>query len=51
VGHTSFLPMLMILIGQKHNIKKSIEALLDARKEAGLQVIAEKTKYMFMFHH
>jgi hypothetical protein len=32
-------------------IKKHKEALLDASKEVGLDVNAEKTKYMFMSHH
>jgi hypothetical protein len=32
-------------------INKNTEALLDAGKEVGLEVNAEKTKYMFMSHH
>jgi hypothetical protein len=30
-------------------IKKNTEALLDASKEAGLEVNPEKTKYMLMY--
>jgi hypothetical protein len=32
-------------------IKKSIEALLDASKEVGLEVKLEKTKYILMSHY
>jgi hypothetical protein len=32
-------------------IKKNTEALLDASKEAGLEVCTEKTKYIFMSHY
>jgi hypothetical protein len=32
-------------------IKKSTEALLDASKEAGVEVNAEKTKYVSVSHH
>jgi hypothetical protein len=40
------------LLGENINIiKKNAEALLDARKEIGLEVKSEKTKYMFMSHH
>jgi hypothetical protein len=40
------------LLGENINIiKKNAEALLDARKEIGLEVNSEKTKYMFMSHH
>jgi hypothetical protein len=31
--------------------KKNTEALLDAGKESGPEVKAEKTKYMFMSRH
>jgi hypothetical protein len=34
-----------------HNIKKTRAALLQARKEVGLEVNTEKTKYMVMSHH
>jgi hypothetical protein len=34
-----------------HIIKKNTGALLDASKEAGLQVNMNKTKYMIMSHH
>jgi hypothetical protein len=40
------------LLGENINIiKKNAEALLDARKEIGLEVISEKTKYMFISRH
>jgi hypothetical protein len=32
-------------------IQKNTEALLDARKEVGLEVNIEKTKYTFMSHY
>jgi hypothetical protein len=38
-----------ILGGIVHNIKKSRESLLVASKEIGLEVNAEKTKYMVMY--
>jgi hypothetical protein len=37
-----------ILGGSVHAIKKNTEALVDASKEIGLEVNAEKTKYMVM---
>jgi hypothetical protein len=37
-----------ILGGSVHAIKKNTEALVFASKEIGLEVNAEKTKYMFM---
>jgi hypothetical protein len=37
-----------ILGGSIHAIKKNTEALLVASKEIGLEVNAEKTKYMVM---
>jgi hypothetical protein len=39
-------------LGESINIiQKNAEALLDASKEVGLEVNAEKTKYMFMSRH
>jgi hypothetical protein len=32
-------------------IKKNTETLIDASKEVGLEVNAEKTKYMLLSHH
>jgi F0F1-type ATP synthase alpha subunit len=37
-----------ILGGSIHTVKKNTEALVFANKEAGLEVNADKTKYMFM---
>jgi hypothetical protein len=32
-------------------IKKNTETLIDANKEVGLEINAEKTKYMLLSHH
>jgi hypothetical protein len=40
--------ILRILGGSIHAIKKNTEALVVASKEIGLEVNAEKTKYMIM---
>ena len=37
-----------ILEGSAHTIKKNVEALLAAKKESGLEVKADKTKYIVM---
>jgi hypothetical protein len=37
-----------ILCGSVHTIKKNTEVLVDATKETGLEVNADKTKYMVM---
>jgi hypothetical protein len=37
-----------ILGGSVHNIKKNAEALVFSRKESGLEVNADKTKFMVM---
>ena len=37
-----------ILGGSVHSIKEKAEALVDASKETGLEVNADKTKYMVM---
>ena len=37
-----------ILGGSMHYIKKNTEALVDASKENGLEINADKTKYMEM---
>ena len=39
-----------VLGGSIHAIKKNTETLVIASKEIGLEVIAEKTKYMVMAH-
>jgi hypothetical protein len=39
-------------LGEKINImKKNRKALLDGRKEVGLEILVEKTKYIFMSDH
>jgi hypothetical protein len=35
----------------KHKCHKNTEALSDASQEVGLEVNAEKIKYVFMAHH
>jgi len=37
-----------ILGGSTHTVKENAEALVAAAREIGLEVIAEKTKYMVM---
>jgi len=37
-----------VLEGSVHTIKKNVEALLVAKKESGLEVKADKTKYIVM---
>jgi hypothetical protein len=37
-----------MLVGRIHTIRKNTEALVIASKEIGLEVNAEKTKYMVM---
>jgi hypothetical protein len=40
------------LLGDNINtLKKNTETLIDASKEVGLEVNAEKTKYMLLSHH
>ena len=39
-----------VLGGSVHNIKENAEALIVASKEIGLEINADKTKYMVMFH-
>jgi preprotein translocase subunit SecD len=34
-----------------NSIKENIETLLEASREVGLEINAEKTKYMIMSHH
>jgi hypothetical protein len=40
------MPMLNILGGSVHTIKKNTEALVVASKESGLEGNVDKTKYM-----
>jgi hypothetical protein len=42
------LMMLYILGGSLHTVKENAEALVVATKENGLEVNADKTKYMVM---
>ena len=39
-----------ILGGRVHTVKENAEALVVATKETGLEVNADKTKYMVMSH-
>jgi len=41
--------LLTLLGGSVHNIKEKSEALVVASKENGLEINADKTKYMVMF--
>jgi hypothetical protein len=34
-----------------NTIKENTETLLEASRDIGLEINAEKTKYMIMFHH
>ena len=38
-----------LLGGSRHNLKKNAEALVAATREIGLEVNADKTKYMVMY--
>jgi hypothetical protein len=50
-GTQQFLVCVDINITEQNIIKKNREALLDASKEAGLEVNPEKTKYMLMSYN
>jgi hypothetical protein len=40
------------LLGDNRNtITKNTETVIDASKEVGLEVNAEQTKYMLLYHH
>jgi hypothetical protein len=50
--HISFWSVLTMLICWiKTHIMKKTEALLEASREVGLEINAEKTKYMVVSHH
>ena len=48
--HISFwlMPMMLIYWEEAHNPKKNSEALVAATREIGLEVCADKSKYMVM---
>jgi hypothetical protein len=48
MGHISYGSMLMTLISWA---KENTETLLDAGRDVGLEINAEKTKYMIMSRH
>jgi hypothetical protein len=53
MGHISYWSMLMIKIYWviiQITVKKNTETLIDASKEAGVKVNAEKTKCMLLSH-
>jgi hypothetical protein len=39
------------LLSDSNIIKENIETLLEASRDIGLEINAEKTKYMIMSHH
>jgi hypothetical protein len=47
----SMLMMLSLLGDNIVTIKKSTDTLIDASKEAGLEISTDKTKYMLLSHH
>jgi hypothetical protein len=51
MGHISYWSMLIIFLGDSKNNKDNTETLLEASKDVGLEINAEKTKYMIMSHH
>ena len=44
--YISYVILYVILGGSVHTVKKNIEAFVAATKEIGLEVNADKTKYM-----
>jgi hypothetical protein len=48
MGFNSAFKGLIILRGSVHTVKKNAEALVVASMEIGLEVNADKTKYMVM---
>jgi hypothetical protein len=52
MGHIIYWSMLMVLLGDSVNtIKDNSENLLEASRDTGLEINAEKTKYMIIFRH
>jgi hypothetical protein len=50
MGHISFWRSLNLL-GYIDTIKKNTDILIDARKEIGLEINVDKTKYMLLSLH
>jgi hypothetical protein len=51
MGHIGCWSMLLMLGDNIYTIKKNTQTLIGASKEVGLEVNAEKTKYMLLSHH
>jgi hypothetical protein len=51
MGHINYWSMLMMLGDSINSIKENTETLLGASRDIGLEINAEKTKYMIMSHH
>jgi hypothetical protein len=46
-----YVDNMKLLANNRHIIKQNIDTLIHASKENGLELDAEKTKYMLLSHH